>query len=288
MFQQWLTVTTLITNGDKIRWSWCSNVAQYLSVKDLLYRVLMANSMEILNRHLYRNLCVKKNLWLIVITPASIKSKGGVGTVAYNYLQGPNRESPQAMRKLSDSLIAIHLGQRRYRSRNTFFFNQVQIVSHSGRGVSQEKYIFNHSTITVYTFRGFRSRNMHFIMSNCLVAAAPMHEFRSRSQVRYSDPANTWAGIGNILSFRGLFPSWSKSFCACFVFFFWLVVTKTIPFHAKDIALNHGIKLCNRLLCSTNLILLIISWSCSAINLVHRPFEEINFGILTIIINESA
>ena len=38
-------------------------------------------------------------------------------TVASNHLQGPHRESPKAMRKLSDTLIDGHLGQRRYQSR---------------------------------------------------------------------------------------------------------------------------------------------------------------------------
>ena len=114
----------------------------------------------------------------------------GILTVASNYLQVPHCESPQAMRKLSDSLIASQLGQRRYRFRKKMIFNRVQIVSHSRSCISQEKYIFNHSTLTLFTFRGFRSRNMHLIVSNCLVAVVPMHEFRSRSQVRYSDAAN--------------------------------------------------------------------------------------------------
>ena len=134
-------------------------------------------------------------------------------TVASNHLPRPHRESPQAMRKLSDSLIASQLGQRRYRFRKKkMIFNQVQIVSHSRSCISQEKYIFNHSTLTLFTFRGFRSRNMHLIVSYCLVAVVPMHEFRSRSQVRYSDAANAWVGMRNILSLRGLFPSWSKTF----------------------------------------------------------------------------
>ena len=38
-------------------------------------------------------------------------------TVASNYLQGPHRESPKAMSKLSDTLIDSHLGLRRYQSR---------------------------------------------------------------------------------------------------------------------------------------------------------------------------
>ena len=38
-------------------------------------------------------------------------------TVASNHLQGPHRESPKAMSKLSDTLIDGHLGQRRYQSR---------------------------------------------------------------------------------------------------------------------------------------------------------------------------
>ena len=42
---------------------------------------------------------------------------GDGATVASNHLQGPHRESPKAMRKLSDTLIDGHLGQRRYQSR---------------------------------------------------------------------------------------------------------------------------------------------------------------------------
>ena len=38
-------------------------------------------------------------------------------TVAPNHLQGPHRESPKAMSKLSDTTIDGHLGQRRYQSR---------------------------------------------------------------------------------------------------------------------------------------------------------------------------
>ena len=38
-------------------------------------------------------------------------------TVASNHLQGPHRESPKAMSKLSDTLIDSRIGQRRYQSR---------------------------------------------------------------------------------------------------------------------------------------------------------------------------
>ena len=37
--------------------------------------------------------------------------------VASNHLEGPHRESPKAMNKLSDTLIDSHLGQRRYQLR---------------------------------------------------------------------------------------------------------------------------------------------------------------------------
>ena len=82
----------------------------------------------------------------VKLTPLDVKIfDSQVPTVASNYLQGPHRESPKAMSKLSDTLIESHLGQRRYQSQITIIFNQLHIVSHSWSGISQEKYIFNHT-----------------------------------------------------------------------------------------------------------------------------------------------
>ena len=102
---------------------------------------------------------------------------GHVLTVASNHLQGPCHESPKAISKLSNMLIDSHLGQRRYQLQKKILFSQMDIASHSRSGVSQEKYTFNHSTLTLYTLRGFRGRIIHLIMSISLVAIVPMHEF---------------------------------------------------------------------------------------------------------------
>ena len=56
--------------------------------------------------------------------------------------------------------------------------NKLHIVTHTWSGVSQEKCTFNHSTWTLYTFKGFRGRIMQLIVSSYLVAVVPMHEFQ--------------------------------------------------------------------------------------------------------------
>ena len=61
-------------------------------------------------------------------------------------------------------------------------FNQLHLVSHSCSGVSQWKYTFGHSTLTLYIFKSLRGRIMHFIVSICLIAVVPMPQFRPRTQ----------------------------------------------------------------------------------------------------------
>ena len=53
-------------------------------------------------------------------------------TVTSNHLQGPHRESPKAMRKLSDTLIDGHQGQRCYQSRKkkSYLINCTLSVTH--------------------------------------------------------------------------------------------------------------------------------------------------------------
>ena len=86
------------------------------------------------------------------------------GTVASNHLQGPHRKSLKAMSKSSDTLIDSHLGQSRD---SVVKKNHIKSTAHCQliSRVCLEKYIFNHFTLIFYTFRGFKSRISHLIMS---------------------------------------------------------------------------------------------------------------------------
>ena len=69
-------------------------------------------------------------------------------------------------------------------------FNQLHIVSHSCSGVSQWKYTFDHSTLTLSIFKSLRGRIMHFIVSICFIAVVPMSKLRPRTQLGFSCAAN--------------------------------------------------------------------------------------------------
>ena len=96
----------------------------------------------------------------------------------------------KAMSKLSDMLIDSHLGQRCYHSWKNIF-NQLHIVSQSWSGGLSEKHKFNHSTLTLYTFRGFRGRIMHLIESIYLVSRCANFDPHSAAlQLCFSSAAN--------------------------------------------------------------------------------------------------
>ena len=72
-------------------------------------------------------------------------------TVASNHLQGPHRESPKAMSKLSDTLIDSHLGQRRYHSRKkrSYLINCTLSIAHEVVYPKKNTHLIIH-TLTLY------------------------------------------------------------------------------------------------------------------------------------------